>query len=220
MGSNVLPSSSVVTKLGLSAGYAFACENTRGAILNCARPHATARDLDDNSCEILRQYMQTKYDQWRQENPGVPVEDIVLVTGTEMTRDWEAAVWSSRAREYGGDFGLSAGGILSGKASVSMSTTWRHGVEYSNGHNHPGVTSCSTPNGPCYADGGEPTENQCIFVRGCWYRTSKLRAPRAIKAAAEPKPLSDGGTSDSADEVLVVNYRSGASDAGSEVGSL
>ena len=162
-------------------------------MLTCKKPGVSALDLDTEATRRLQQYSKSYFLSLRRQYPHIPPEDMVIITGTCMTFDWQAAVWYSRYSGYSAGVGLEvpASGLQAG-VGFCASTLRTHDVQISKGHCHNELgwendTECKEPDGPCYVAGNGPLKNQCIFIRGIWQRAPFLRWPKILRAAAEPK---------------------------------
>jgi len=135
---------------------------------------------------IFEEYTKDHYDSWVvfARERGHP-NDIkpVLVTGTDMTRDFAMISYSNDRGDMTAEFTTSASDVAFpwGK--------WRApGVVYTNC----GPQPCRPPSGNNHTETFLNADNQCVFVRYYTMR-KRLGIPRVIKAAAGPHDLGPRG---------------------------
>jgi hypothetical protein len=160
------------------------CVKGEGAILNVQSGKATYTYCDTTSKMLLGEYMLKNHRRWLTELRGaryLEAEQLFLVTGTYMTRNWEAATFHKDADVSIG-FDLTVDAIfLEGKMSIDWKT-WRNGeYGFRHGHTH---TDQIYPHhnmvpsfGACCNICPEVPENQCIFLRG-W----RVKEPNLVRS--------------------------------------
>lgn len=143
---------------------------------------------------MLRNY-QSWVEYANQRGHMISLEDLLLITGHDMTLDFAMLAFSTNARHLGIEF--TAGSPTVASASASVWGEWRTtmSVHHNCGpqdreppaHTRPQLTDNNSPL-------GEPqTEyNQCVFLRGFRVRKRAGFIPTVIKAAAGPHDLGPG----------------------------
>ena len=142
----------------------YHCRRSTGALLSLEDDTALSTDLDNSSS--LRQFQshaRQNYDAIlddirRDFGESFPLEELVFVTGTTTTGDWEASTISSHGS--GGDIRLSAGDTAVAQLTGGVWVAWssQHQTRFkSSGHHHVEPTLQT----PCCT----PPKNQCIFIR-------------------------------------------------------
>lgn len=122
----------------------------------------------------------------------VRVSDIAFVTGCDLTADWATAAFVEKSTECNIDF--KAGDPAFGAATASFWGTWQSSVSVPH-RCGPGPVRPPSPSDhqSIVAGSSSPREgplfNQCIFLRSFRVFERKLRAPKVIKAAAEPEDM-------------------------------
>lgn len=108
----------------------------------------------------------------------MPLRNMVFVTGCDLSTDWATATFLEKAK--------------SGKVSFKVSDPHSDSVSVTLWGDWETSTSVPVRCGPsadqkAHHIKGEPTKNQCIFVRG-WRVSERIRPlPLKLQAAAEPK---------------------------------
>ena len=116
--------------------------------------------------------MMANYKRWLSEFRDaqyLSARDLFLVTGTYMTRNWEAATFQRNLSSVGGDVTVDAV-LAQGKMSIDWRTWKQTNCGFRLGHTHLGQdlpNHNSVPSfGACCNSCQQPPENQCIFLRG------------------------------------------------------
>lgn len=141
-------------------------------MLNLQSGRAKHRYLDKPFRTLLGRHLENHYQTWLEETPGVHAGDLVLVTGTYMTQNWEAATYRKRSSSTSVDMSINAVCAIEGGVRLDWST-WTPGDRgFKLGHIH-GETEINLPNPfetysfkACCTTCQPPPENQCIFVWG------------------------------------------------------
>lgn len=180
-----------------NASIQFCVWNQQGAALVIKHP---AYREDTRSEKNLKDYMLQHYRSWIaffRDNLGydVALQDIILVTGCDLTADWEMATFNERTTQC--DIEFKVGDPAFGPSgSSAFWGTWQSSI-----HAPHRCGPCPTqppvsPNDPSTVDNAisqedgpdkGPKYNQCIFLRGFRVRERKLLAPQVIQDAAEPQ---------------------------------
>ena len=175
--------------VGASATMAF--EKGEGAILNLERRSSIYSYLPLEEQTLLREYMERNYMKWLKDRAFLKPHELILVTGTTMTHNWEAAAFKASSSS------------LQVKLSVEMPPTPEGGIKimwsrrpedrcgFESGHKHlqdirDGQVSAS-PNNPfdtCCQRCSPPPLNQCIFLHG--WRVIETRRLRKVFARVVP----------------------------------
>jgi hypothetical protein len=116
---------------------------------------------------LLGEYMVKNYKHWLTEFPqakGLESEELFLVTGTYMTRNWETTAFGKDANaSIGGDW---IADVIEGKIRPGLRTPGDRRYQLWTGHSHmEGSVPRHLRGLPCTAC-PDPPENQCIFLRG------------------------------------------------------
>lgn len=96
---------------------------------------------------------------------------LVLVTGCDLTRQWATATYFRNNREIA--LGVGGGVASVASANFSLSTGWAM---------NQAVNTRQGP--PQYREVGEPSDNQCVFLRGFYIKDRFLFGPKVLKAGA------------------------------------
>ena len=151
---------------------------------------------------------------------SVEMSDIILVTGCDLTGKWANAV-------FVGSSGMKGEQQLVLRVTDTMSDARQEQLWDVWGYN-PSMTTRSGPlpghhnyDQPLQAAGGRTVpvlplaDTQCIFVRGFMVQERVFRAPKVIRAAAEPQDFDiEDDDEDPAFAVSVVNNRFSDEDQG------
>ncbi|KAJ7284464.1 hypothetical protein C8J57DRAFT_693247 [Mycena rebaudengoi] len=166
------------------AGVHFWCSRKQGAILHLSlkaiREEAQAR-------QAFESYTLRNFPNWYEfaNNVlfrGVKNGDIMLITGCDKTAEWASAVFDERSRNAGISLIADVGPVAS--AELTLTGRWESS------------TSVQHRSGPIYDDPELVKFDQAIFIRGYKVLERKIRAPKIIRAEAEPRPPSVGEDSD------------------------
>lgn len=150
----------------------ISCERGEGALLNLETGHVTfsycqpatklrlGNYLKENYINILKGF---KY------ADVIEADDLFLVTGTYMTKNWEAATFVMDSNSLGGGVALQATDLASGHFSIDWRSCALRNGGFNTGHVHlgqslPNHNSVPSFGACCHCD--ETPENQCIFLRG------------------------------------------------------
>ena len=132
-------------------------------------------------------------------NPDMPLSDIILVTGCDLTREWATVVFTQKTSDA--SVGFTAGGIPSSSQSMATSFWGNWTTETSVPHRCgpqrtiPSMDEDYTSGvvtAPTTSDPGQRIieDNQCVFIRG--YRVQERRLfPKRLRAAAGPSIIPD-----------------------------
>ncbi|KAL4248782.1 hypothetical protein ABKN59_008349 [Abortiporus biennis] len=208
-----LPTSVVSGGIHLS----FESTTSQGAIL--VTRHKTYRD-DAQRLGHFRRYMLDHYESWlafaNDQGHGIRLQDLILVTGRDMTEDFAMLAFSHNQGRLGVEFEAGVPNLASVDAAVWGS--WRCDFPvYENWgpqerspqvddweHPSPEDTSLNDyvtmePHG----DNPGPQFNQCVFLRGFRIHRRVKIFPTVIKAGAGPD---DVGSPDRADKSVFKVY--------------
>src|ERR1700761_5393435 len=140
---------SIPAKFSLEAGADFTCDNYQGAMLTVKDGHAMLWETDSASTKTLGEHMRHNYKAWTRqhcERCGIEGEELVLVTGVMMTRDWEAAVWKGSSSQRGGRLNAGVPLIFAG-ADYSRQSSIQHSPECNSGHKEASLIPGYVPKG-------------------------------------------------------------------------
>ncbi|KAJ7183263.1 hypothetical protein C8R46DRAFT_512010, partial [Mycena filopes] len=157
------------------AGVHFSCSRRQGALLHLSKPAIREEAL---AREAFETYILRNFPQWYDfANAvlfrGVKNGEIMLVTGCDKTMEWSSAVFDERCKDAG--ISLQAQGAIPGlSASVTFSGKWDT------------TSSIQHRSGPIQ-DCDPPKVDQTIFIRGYKILERRIRTPKVIRAAAEPR---------------------------------
>lgn len=195
----------------LSGGLSFRCSRQHGAVL--AIPNE-ALSQDVLNRRIYKNYIIENCERWLafSELRGLELrmEDIVLVTGCDLTTNWAVAAFTNHETDasiqlqMGSSFqGLGLGTHISWKNERNVERNWGPREVFGASIHLPGppVAMSSTHISELPSVMDDSYQDQCVFVRG--YRV-KLRGrllPKKLMAAAEPINL-EGGTYGNFGELL------------------
>ncbi|KAJ7040950.1 hypothetical protein C8F04DRAFT_185870 [Mycena alexandri] len=165
------------------AGVHFSCSTKQGALLHLSKP---AIREDALAMEAFETYTLQNFQHWydfanKTLRRGVKT-GMMIVTGCDKTFEWASAVFDERSKDAGISFqtdavpGLSAELTFSGKWDTSSAVQHR--------------------SGPIHKGADEPKIDQTIFIRGYKVLQRPMRAPKVIKAAAEPRSRSPSSDRD------------------------
>lgn len=179
-----------------SIKFAFQASSTEGAILM-----TRLKTYRDNAERMgrFKKYILCNHKSWVQfandEGHGIHTEDLLLVTGRDMTEDFSMIAFSHNERRF--DVQFEAGAPLLASASASVWGSWQSQLPvYENWgpqEREPSLDGSQSPSPSVPTS--SPQYNQCVFLRGYRiYRRAKL-LPTVIRAAAGPHDLPPGDDS-------------------------
>ncbi|KZT25674.1 hypothetical protein NEOLEDRAFT_1064514 [Neolentinus lepideus HHB14362 ss-1] len=185
------PTGSPVTPSG---EFSFSCSRERGAALIL---FDQAYRNDVLITELFEEYFLANYESWltfaHRLKRGVSLDDIILVTGRDVTSDWAMAVFSQG--ETKGKADLGADTSLGFSATFGMEFGWKtEGIV----HSHSGPLPVEPPSPHSKGKARAPVSrqnkdwDQCVFLRGYCLRRRNFLAPRHLKAAAGPSDVGPG----------------------------
>lgn len=144
------------------------------AVLNVESGSALYSYYPKGARNLLGQYMKDNYKDWMKEKActGLKSDELVLVTGTTMTKNWEAATFKTASSSVGVKLTVDIPGVSKGSAKIN----WRrrthdlHGFQ--SGHNHIDDIGNGRASAPldksfdtcCHC--ANSRANQCIFLHG------------------------------------------------------
>ncbi|KAJ7176838.1 hypothetical protein C8R46DRAFT_45231 [Mycena filopes] len=165
------------------AGIHFSCSTKQGALLHLSKPALREELLAEGFFETYtRQNFRHWYD-FANKTLGRGVKDgMVIVTSCDRTFEWASAVFDDRSKDAEISFEIS--GISGVSAQLSFSGKWDY------------TSSVQHRSGPIHEGTDEPKIDQTIFIRGWKVLERPLRAPKVIRAAAEPRSRSPSPDSD------------------------
>lgn len=181
----------------------FESSTNAGAIL--VTKHKTFRE-DAERLGRFRRHIQENYKTWLEfandNDHDIEVQDIILVTGRDMTEDFSMIAFSQSSREI--SFQFEAGVSQLASASVSGWGSWR--CEYPVFENwgpqerrHPSrilpdtIPDSTPPSGDPSSDTAQnPDYNQCVFLRGFRIHFRARIFPKVVKAGAGDHDLGSG----------------------------
>ncbi|TFK49030.1 hypothetical protein OE88DRAFT_456372 [Heliocybe sulcata] len=176
-----------------SGNFSFACSRELGAALVLLDQ---AYRSDVLSTELFEEYFLANYESWlafaRHLKRGISLDDLILVTGRDVTRGWAMAVFSQAETKGKGGIGIDT--ALGVSATFGMEFGWKtEGIVHS--HSGPQPVEPPSPNGKGKALDiplQHKSWDQCVFLRGYCLRRRNILAPRRLKAAAGPSDLGSG----------------------------
>lgn len=174
------------------ANIEFSCSFKQGAALILKYP---ARRCDSDCEGILGKHMLRHYRDWHafaqeKRNPEMPLSDIILVTGCDLTREWATVVFTEKASNASINFTAGVPSYPSVGASFWGSWSTETSVPHRCGPVPPMVMDelsglLTAPSTTIQESG---PYNQCVFIRG--YRVQeRLMFPKKLKAAAGPSDV-------------------------------
>lgn len=150
--------------------------------------------------EYMLRYQQSWVDFANQLGHMVNLDDVLLVTGHDMTLDFAMLAFSSNFRQIGMEFEAGFPAVASGSASVWG--TWRTSTSVHRNcgpqHREPPTTHPRSLSigGNDDADNLLTEYNQCVFIRGFRVRKRAGLIPTVIRAAAGIHDLGSGKRDD------------------------
>ncbi|KAF8528479.1 hypothetical protein BU17DRAFT_38248 [Hysterangium stoloniferum] len=198
-----------VTSLPLGSTIRFESSASKGAILVTNQKTFRA---DAIRLRGFARYAVKHVDSWLsfaiQDDRDVKLEDMILVTGYDMTSEYAMAAFHDTESTVALEF---QAGLTASSASASVWGLWRSSNSV---HHNCGPQARIPPSQMTHAQSlviGEPLEgpqsrdlfdnfppngyNQCVFIRG--FRVKKrIGIPRVLKAAAGPHDLGSGDPPD------------------------
>lgn len=201
---------SPMVPLSSSAEFEFESSQSEGAIL--VTKHSTYRS-DAQLDGRFKKYIIRNFRSWEAfaiaSGHDVAVEDLILVTGVDMTADFSMLAF----RECDDQLSVSFKGYAHGVASLGMSAWGSWVCEYPVFENwgpqktQP-ETSSSSSSRAQEGSSESPEYKQCVFLRGYRvYRRARI-FPSALKAGAGPHDLGSGDKHDTEDSACAANYDS------------
>ncbi|KII89724.1 hypothetical protein PLICRDRAFT_697586, partial [Plicaturopsis crispa FD-325 SS-3] len=162
-----------VTTIDMGSSLGFESSQSRCAILLTERPIFRKVAGKGGNCE---RYIRKHYPSWQRfaSDRGYGDIDLLLVTGTEMTRDFAALVHASSSQRLQARFNPVSS--IGGSAHVAVWGQWSH---YGSAHTICGPTNVVQ----------QGHYDQCVFLKA-WRRRSRIFPRFTMKAAAEPEDLS------------------------------
>lgn len=170
----------------LSGGISFECFREQGAVL------AISEDATRQDAHLLvnyQTYMLENCSRWlalvEMQGLGLRMEDIVLVTGCDLTSAWAVAAFTDSGVDA--SVQLHVGATPAGAVDFGTNVSWRN---ERNVERHWGPRRRMT-----YGFGADPfqqvatpssEQNQCIFIRGYRVKFRSRFLPKKLVAAAEP----------------------------------
>jgi hypothetical protein len=148
---------------------------------------------------FFKDYMLRNYQTWvdyaNQLGHMVTLEDILLITGHDMTLDFAMLAFSSNSRQIGIEFEAGLPAVASASASVWGMWRTTMSVHHNCGpqHRDPPVQARPLLTEDSHSpDQPQPEYNQCVFLRAFRIRKRAGLIPMVIKAAAGPHDLGSG----------------------------
>ncbi|VDC02079.1 unnamed protein product [Peniophora sp. CBMAI 1063] len=177
----------------LQGAFSFRTTRQRGAILVTPGPaRIITIDASPRGVRLYKQYAVKHLRSWIRffEDEGLTVDDLVFVTGVDLTASWANAVFTSGSLET--SLGLDIEYVTVGGIRAAATLSWTHDQ------------AAMTNSTPLTDDGPNVKANQAIFIR-------RIRAKRgilglAIKANAEPRDpdVGDDPNDDVCPRLLVI----------------
>ncbi|KAF8521310.1 hypothetical protein JB92DRAFT_1817718 [Gautieria morchelliformis] len=197
--------------------FNFKTSSTKGAIL-MTKYQTFCEDAErwGRFEDYMRQHYQSWHDHANKLGHRVKLEDILFITGHDMTRDFDMVAFSSDSKEAGIKFSAGIPGV--GSATTAAWGTWDSSISVSRNfgpqpRDPPGDLQLLTYN--THPMDSFPKYNQCVFLRGYRIKRRARIVPRVIRAAAGPHDLGSGHRSDKED--LQAEWNSSSSDSYSEI---
>ena len=160
--------------------------------------HETLRD-DAQRLERFKRYILDNYKSWEtfatDHDHGISVEDIILVTGRDITEDFAMIAFSHQEQHLNMSFEISASQIASTSASAWGSWKCEFPV-FKNWGPQGTKRRVRAELMPTAEDRilGEPQFKQCVFLRGYRLKFRMRIITKVIRAGAGPHDLGfDGG---------------------------
>ncbi|CAL1716217.1 unnamed protein product [Somion occarium] len=162
--------------------YSFQTTTTEGAAL--LTRHKTHRS-DAEQLGRFQKYIRKHYKSWlrfanSQLEYAITVDDLLLVTGCDMTKDYSMLAFTENQQLIGFDFRLRAGSAMSVGASTWAS--WE--CQFPTFQNWGPQPMNNLDKAISWLD--TPKRTQCVFVRGYRIRERAKVIPTVIEAGAEP----------------------------------
>lgn len=181
----------------VSAALKLSFESTSsdGAIL--VTKHKTFRDNAER-IDHFKQYILRNYKAWSifagEQGHGIDVEDLILVTGRDMTEDFSMVAFSQNEGRI--EMQFEAGASKLGSASFSAWGSWLCELpvfeNWGPQERVPHVPNESNADVGYGMESDTPKYQQCVFLRG--YRIYRMARifPRVLRAGAGPHDLGPG----------------------------
>ncbi|KAJ7185557.1 hypothetical protein C8R46DRAFT_982226 [Mycena filopes] len=165
------------------AGVHFSCSTKLGALLHLSNPAEREEAMAKESFET---YTLRNFHHWydfANKTHGCGVKTgMMIVTGCDRTFEWASAVFDDRSKDGGISFKIDT--VPGVSAEVSFSGKWDT------------TSSVQHRSGPIHKGADEPKIDQTIFIRGFKILQRPMRAPKVIRAAAEPRSKSPSPDND------------------------
>ncbi|EJD03592.1 uncharacterized protein FOMMEDRAFT_83093 [Fomitiporia mediterranea MF3/22] len=180
-----------VTAAAAGARVNFLVSNQQAAAL---RIKHSAERVNASRLGLYRSYMLKHYKSWwrfiRDLGFDFELEDIILVTGHELTANWATATLIESATH--GGFRIQAGDAVALSASTSISGASESAIHVpirvGPSPYNPPLQHLRNHNGDINRDDIEPFKDQCIFLRGFRVK-ERLFMFTKMRAAAEPEDM-------------------------------
>jgi hypothetical protein len=122
---------------------------------------------------------------------AIELADLILVTGTDLTKDFSMLAFANAGGELSVDFDVGA---------AQLASAWGSWRTVTSVHKNWGPQELTPPGSARLAIAAAdpqlatPADDfcQCVFVRGFRMRERRLLWPKIIKAAGDPRDLGDG----------------------------
>ena len=167
----------------------------------------TFRD-DAERHRLFKNYIREHHKSWEtfahKNHHDVKAEDLILVTGRDMTEDFAMLAFSQNEAGFQVQFGAEATNVASGSVFLwcsrhpKMSTFQNHGPQATDPAAHDSATVFERNDMPRY--------KQCVFLRGYRIRRRMAFFPWPIKAGAGPHDLGPGHRDEPEGFLLTENY--------------
>ncbi|EIM79906.1 uncharacterized protein STEHIDRAFT_172904 [Stereum hirsutum FP-91666 SS1] len=170
----------------LSGGISFECFREQGAVL------AISEDATRQDAHLLvnyETYMLENCSRWlalvEMQGLGLRMEDIVLVTGCDLTSAWAVAAFTDSGVDA--SVQLHVGATPAGAVDIGTNVSWRNERNVER-HWGPRRRMTSGFGADPFQQVATPSseQNQCIFIRGYRVKFRSRFLPKKLVAAAEP----------------------------------
>ncbi|KAF8810862.1 hypothetical protein BYT27DRAFT_7161421 [Phlegmacium glaucopus] len=150
------------------------------SVLRLEDERAVYSYLDKRSTENIAKYALKHYQSWLtlESFRGVSVEEIVVIMGTYMTKNWKAKTFISQSNQVNAGANVNVAALLTSHLDVGRSVSSWTNPGFSCGHLHRNTPSRATDGNNnsyfrfCCASCDPPPQNQSVFLR-----TGRIREP-------------------------------------------
>src|ERR1700754_1470186 len=158
--------------LGTGFNARISCQRREGALLNLQTGRALFTYCEQTAKLRLGEYLKANYRSWLNDSGNAnyfSAHDLFLVTGTYMTKNWEAAKFVTDSTSLGGGVTVEAMNLADGHFSIDWRTCNLRNKGFNTGHSHRNQDLPNHNNVPsfgacCHCE--QTPENQCVFLRG------------------------------------------------------